>query len=74
MSRFMNIRGLLKYLPVVSIVLVAIMLLAIVIIFTIRNINAQNERMEEFTARQGVSVIRTLEAEREPASWRGIGA
>ncbi len=58
----MNIRGLLKYLPVVSIVLVAIMLLAIVIIFTIRNINAQNERMEEFTARQGVSVIRTLEA------------
>lgn len=58
----MSIKGLLKYLPVLSIVLVSVMLLAIVIIFTIRNINAQNERMEEFTARQGVSVIRTLEA------------
>lgn len=58
----MSAKGLLRYLPVVSIVLVAIMLLAIVIIFTIRNINAQNERMEEFTGRQGVSVIRTLEA------------
>ena len=62
MRKVMSVRGLLRYLPVVSIVLVAIVLLAIVIIFTIRNINAQNERMEEFTARQGVSVIRTLEA------------
>ena len=41
----MSVRGLLRYLPVVSIVLVAIVLLAIVIIFTIRNINAQNERI-----------------------------
>ena len=51
-----------RYLPVLSIVLVAGTLLAIVIIFTFRNINAQNQRMEEFTLRQGVSVIRTLEA------------
>jgi two-component system sensor histidine kinase HydH len=49
-------------LPVLSIVLVAGTLLVIVILFTLRNINAQNQRMEEFTARQGVSVIRTLEA------------
>ncbi len=58
----MNIRSLLKYLPVLSIVLVAGTLLVIVILFTLRNINAQNERMEEFTSRQGVSVIRSLEA------------
>lgn len=58
----MRIKALLKYLPVLSIVLVAGILLVIVILFTLRNINAQNERMEEFTARQGVSVIRTLEA------------
>lgn len=58
----MNIRDLMRYLPVLSIVLVAGTLLAIVIIFTFRNINAQNQRMEEFTLRQGVSVIRTLEA------------
>jgi len=58
----MNIRSLLKYLPVLSIVLVAGTLLVIVILFTLRNINAQNERMEEFAGRQGVSVIRTLEA------------
>jgi two-component system, NtrC family, sensor histidine kinase HydH len=51
-----------RYLPVLSIVLVAGTLLAIVIIFTFRNINAQSQRMEEFTLRQGVSVIRTLEA------------
>jgi two-component system, NtrC family, sensor histidine kinase HydH len=51
-----------KYLPVLSIVLVAGTLLVIVILFTLRNINSQNERMEEFTSRQGVSVIRTLEA------------
>jgi len=58
----MKIKGLLKYLPVLSIVLVAGTLLVIVILFTLRTINAQNERMEEFTMRQGVSVIRTLEA------------
>ncbi|MBI5250395.1 MAG: PAS domain-containing protein [Desulfomonile tiedjei] len=58
----MTIKGLLKYLPVLSIVLVAGILLVIVVLFTLRNINAQNERMEELTSRQGVSVIRTLEA------------
>jgi two-component system sensor histidine kinase HydH len=58
----MRIKALLKYLPVLSIVLVAGILLVIVILFTLRNINAQNERMKEFTYRQGVSVIRTLEA------------
>ncbi len=51
-----------KYLPVVSIVLVAGTLLVIVIVFTVRSINSQKERMEEFTKLQGVSVIRTLEA------------
>lgn len=51
-----------RYLPVLSIVLVAGTLLVIVVLFTLRNINAQNERMEEFAARQGVSVIRSLEA------------
>lgn len=58
----MRVKALLKYLPVLSIVLVAGILLVIVILFTLRNINAQNERMKEFTYRQGVSVIRTLEA------------
>jgi two-component system, NtrC family, sensor histidine kinase HydH len=58
----MRFKALLKYLPVLSIVLVAGTLLVIVILFTVRNINAQNERMEEFASRQGVSVIRTLEA------------
>jgi len=58
----MRIKGLLKYLPVLSIVLVAGILLVIVVVFTLRNINAQNQRMEEFTTRQGVAVIRTLEA------------
>lgn len=58
----MRIRSLLKYLPVLSIVLVALTLLVIVVLFTLRTINYQNERMEEFTARQGVAVIRTLEA------------
>lgn len=58
----MRIKGFLKYLPVLSIVLVAAILLVIVVLFTLRNINAQNERMEELTKRQGVSVIRTLEA------------
>jgi two-component system sensor histidine kinase HydH len=51
-----------KYLPLLSIVLVAGTLLVIVILFTLRNINSQTERMEEFESRQGVSVIRTLEA------------
>jgi two-component system sensor histidine kinase HydH len=58
----MRIKSLLKYLPVLTIVLVAATLLVIVVLFTLRNINAQNERMEEFTSRQGVAVIRTLEA------------
>lgn len=58
----MTVKGLLKYLPVLSIVLVAGILLVIVVLFTLRNINAQNERMEELTNRQGLSVIRTLEA------------
>ena len=53
----MKIKDLMRYLPVLSIVLVAGTLLVIVIIFTIRNINAQNQRMEEFTLRQGISVI-----------------
>jgi two-component system, NtrC family, sensor histidine kinase HydH len=58
----MKIRALLKYLPVLSIVLVAGILLVIVVVFTIRNLNAQNQRMEEFTSRQGIAVIRILEA------------
>jgi len=58
----MRIKSLLGYLPVLTIVLVAATLLVIVILFTLRNINAQNERMEEFTSRQGVAVIRTMEA------------
>ncbi len=58
----MSIKGLLKYLPVLSIVLVAGTLLVIVILFTLRNVHSANERMEEFTSRQGVAVIRTLEA------------
>jgi len=57
--RFKSLR---KYLPVLSIVLVAATLLVIVVLFTLRNITAANQRMEEFTARQGISVIRTLEA------------
>jgi two-component system, NtrC family, sensor histidine kinase HydH len=61
-SDWMTIKGLLKYLPVLSIVLVAGILLVIVVLFTLRNINAQNERMEELTRRQGESVIRALEA------------
>jgi two-component system, NtrC family, sensor histidine kinase HydH len=58
----LRIREMLRYLPVLTIVLVAGTLLVIVIIFTLRNITAQNERMEEFAGRQGLSVIRTLEA------------
>jgi two-component system, NtrC family, sensor histidine kinase HydH len=58
----MKFKSLMKYLPVLSIVLVAGTLLVIVVLFTLRNIKSQNERMEEFTSRQGVSVIRTLEA------------
>lgn len=58
----MKIKSLMKYLPLLSIVLVAGTLLVIVILFTLRNINSQTERMEEFESRQGVSVIRTLEA------------
>lgn len=58
----MRIRSWLKYLPVLSIVLVALTLLVIVVLFTLRTINYQNERMEEFAARQGMAVIRTLEA------------
>jgi two-component system sensor histidine kinase HydH len=58
----MKMRALLKYLPVLSIVLVAGILLVIVVVFTIRNLNAQNQRMEEFTGRQGLAVMRTLEA------------
>ncbi len=57
-----RIRSLLKYLPVLSIVLVAGTLLVIVILFTLRNISSQYKRMEEFTASQGLAVIRTLEA------------
>ncbi len=62
MSIKISIRSFRRYLPVLSIVLVAITLLVIVVVFTMRNISAQNQRMEEFTVRQGVSVIRTLEA------------
>lgn len=58
----MKIKSLMKYLPLLSIVLVAGTLLVIIILFTLRNINSQSERMEEFVSRQGVSVIRTLEA------------
>jgi len=58
----MRLKLILRYLPVFSIVLVALTLLIMVVLFTLRNINAQNERMEEFTSRQGVAVIRTLEA------------
>jgi two-component system sensor histidine kinase HydH len=57
-----SIRSFRRYLPVLSIVLVAVTLLVIVVFFTLRNIAAQNQRMEEFTVQQGVSVIRTLEA------------
>jgi len=58
----MKVKLVLKYLPVLSIVLVALTMLAIVVLFTLRNISVQNQRMEEFTSRQGVAVIRTLEA------------
>ncbi len=58
----MRVKLILKYLPVLSIVLVALTMLAIVVLFTLRNISVQNQRMEEFTSRQGVAVIRTLEA------------
>lgn len=58
----MRVKLILKYLPVLSIVLVALTMLAIVVLFTLRNISVQNQRMEEFTGRQGVAVIRTLEA------------
>ncbi|MEW6530956.1 MAG: ATP-binding protein [Thermodesulfobacteriota bacterium] len=58
----MQIRSLRKYLPVVSIFLVAGTLLVIVVLFTLRTVNYQNQRVDEFAARQGVSVIRTLEA------------
>lgn len=58
----MKVKLILKYLPVLSIVLVALTMLAIVVLFTLRNISVQNQRMEEFTSRQGVAVIRTLEA------------
>lgn len=58
----MRIRSWLKYLPVLSIVLVALTLLVIVVLFTVRTINYQNERIEEFAHRQGMAVIRTLEA------------
>ena len=58
----MKIKSFLRYLPVLSIVVLAGMLLVIVILWTVRNIHSLNARMEEFAARQGVSVIRTLEA------------
>jgi two-component system sensor histidine kinase HydH len=58
----MQISSLRKYLPVVSIFLVAGTLLVIVVLFTLRTVNYQNQRVDEFAARQGVSVIRTLEA------------
>lgn len=58
----MRIRFVKQYLPVLSIVLVAATLLVIVVIFTLRTISSQYERMEEFTVRQGLSVARTLEA------------
>ncbi len=58
----MKVKLILRYLPVLSIVLVALTMLAIVVLFTLRNISLQNQRMEEFTSRQGVAVIRTLEA------------
>ncbi len=68
-----RIKALLKYLPVLSIVLVAAILLVIVVVFTVRSINAQNERMEEFTSRQGISVIRTLEAATGTGFMEGYG-
>ncbi len=58
----MRMKYLMRYLPVLTIVLVAGTLLVIVVLFTLRTINAQKELMDEFTARQGVAVIRTLEA------------
>ena len=58
----MIIKTLRQYLPVLTIVLLAFTLLGIVILFTLRNISSQYERMEEFTKQQGIAVIRTLEA------------
>jgi two-component system sensor histidine kinase HydH len=58
----MNIKAILRYLPVLSIVLLALLMLVIVILWTMRNISSLNARMEEFAIRQGMSVIRTLEA------------
>ncbi|MEW6350665.1 MAG: ATP-binding protein [Thermodesulfobacteriota bacterium] len=58
----MIIKTLRKFLPALTIVLLAFTLLVIVILFTLRNISSQYERMEEFTRQQGVAVIRTLEA------------
>ncbi len=58
----MKFKSLLRYLPVLTIVLLAGIVLVIVVFWTLRNITALNDRMEEFAARQGVSVIRTVEA------------
>lgn len=58
----MKLKPILRYLPVLSIVLLALLMLVIVILWTIRNVSSLNSRMEEFAIRQGMSVIRTLEA------------
>ncbi len=58
----MLIKNLRKFLPVLTIALLAFTMLVIVIVFTLRNISSQYERMEEFTRQQGVAVIRTIEA------------
>jgi two-component system sensor histidine kinase HydH len=72
-----RLRSLLRYLPVVSIVLVAGTLLVIVVLLTLRTINTQTRRLEEFTERLGLSVIRGIEAGTRSGfadgEWWGIG-
>ncbi|MFH0821595.1 MAG: ATP-binding protein [Pseudomonadota bacterium] len=57
-----RLKLLMRYLPVLSIVLVAGTLLVIVVLFTVKTISNQNTHIEESASRQGISVIRTLEA------------
>ena len=71
----MRVHTLRKYLPVLSIVLVAGTLLAIVVLFTLRTVNQQKDRVDEFVLLQGGSIIRMLEAgtrSRFMEGYRGV--
>jgi two-component system sensor histidine kinase HydH len=64
-----------KYLPVLSIVLAAGTLLAIVVLFTLDTVNRQKELVDEFVLQQGGSIMRMLEAgtrSRFMEGYRGI--